>query len=166
MGQIPPMSLTNYNRFFLNSSLVLVVVQWVVLVLFYDQLPEYIMGLEKESLSQSAYFDKDQVWIPPIICTLLFAGLLWLSYRPWLFYFPFASIQVNMHDKKEVIGTLIRGILFLLTVIFQIWTLQQIVIAFGYDEGVLVPFWILLLVLLIGMMIFFYRKFTQLIYSK
>lgn len=160
------MSSLSYNRFFLNATVILVFLHWLLVGIAFTLLPDSYFGLQHINTKEVILFYKGQIWIPPVTITLLSICLLWLSYNPQLIRFMIVHNK-NITDQISGLATVfIRGTGFMLTLLFITWSLHQLADGFGFTEEQMYPIWILILLMFIGMMLLFYRAFSQHLYQE
>lgn len=160
------MSLTPFNRIFINATPVIIGLHWTFVCVSYPYLPAYISCLDNESLAPSEWIAKNQVWGPPIIITFIGLVLLWLSYRPHFFQFPIIANRANPVLHLKMIATVIRGCAFLLSIVFATWSIHQLVSGLGCDPTQLYPVWAVVIVGIVVLMRRFYIHYTRQVFPK
>lgn len=130
----------------------------VLPVLYFDQLPDEIPRHFDASGTPDAYSGKAIVWILPLIGTLMFAGMFWLSKRPHIYNYPQKVTEENAENIYRAGSRMVQAMNTLITCAFAYITYSTIRISLGSTDGLGEWFLPVFLLLIFGFMGYFIVK--------
>lgn len=146
------------NRIGVAIVLVLIVVP----ILIYGDLPEEIPTHFGANGKPDDFNQKSHIFVLPCVALLLFVGLYWLAYQPHLYNYTVKITEENAERQYKNASRMMRFLNLSVLLLFAYIEASTISTAMGYSAGLSAWFLPAILVLMVGLPIFFIAKSSQL----
>ncbi len=154
--------LTKVDQWLNGIGVVLLLVLIAVPILIYGDLPEEIPTHFGANGKPDDFNQKSHIFVLPCVILLLFTGLFWLAYQPHLYNYTVKITEENAERQYRNASRMMRFLNLSVLVLFAYIEASTISTALGYSEGLSAWFLPVILVLMVGLPIYFIAKSSQL----
>lgn len=146
--------LTTTNKIIESLGLLFIVATWAIVFINYKNLPA-IIPIHYNGVGEADGFGgKGSIFLMPILSIVLYIGLTILNRYPHVFNYPISITESNALRQYTIATSMIRWMKVIIIFIFGWTTIDTILQAKGYHEGLGIWFLPIILVLIFFPMIY------------